>query len=83
MRKYVNLHTESQGILNKSVKIMPVIIGTTCLIENNLKTHISGIQYSIKCTTLRSAMLGTAHILRKVLSNKPNWIVQTYKHVES
>ena len=70
MSKYVDLQIECQ---NKKVEVIPVIIGTTGIVDKNIKKYVGRIPgchniYSLQ----RSAILGTAHILRKVLSIKPD-----------
>ena len=73
MSKYVNLQIECQRLWNKKVEVIPVIIGATGIVDKNIKKYVGRIPgchniYSLQ----RSAILGTAHILRKVLSIKPD-----------
>ena len=73
MSKYVDLQIECQRIWNKKVEVIPVIIGATGIVDKNIKMYVGRIPgchniYSL----LISAILGTAHILRKVLSIKPD-----------
>ena len=73
MSKYVDLQIECQRIWNKKVEVIPVIIGATGIVDKNIKKYIQRILchqciYSLQ----RSAILGIAHILRKVLSIKPD-----------
>ena len=73
MSKYVGLQIECQGLWNKKVEVIPVIIGATGIVDKNIKKYggrIPGCHniYSLQ----RSAILGTVHILRKVLSVKPD-----------
>ena len=73
MSKYVDLQIECQRIWNKKVEVIPVIIGATGIVDKNIKKYVGRIPgchsiYSLQ----RSAILGTAHILRKVLSIKPD-----------
>ena len=73
--KYVGLHIECQKIWNKKVEVIPVIIGATGIVDKNIKKYVGRIPgchniYSPQ----RSAILGTAHILRKVLSIKPDLV---------
>ena len=57
---------------NKRVQVIPVIIGATGVTDKNIKKYIGKIPGHQSIYKLqRSAMLGTAHILRKVLSIKP------------
>ena len=69
MSKYVDLQIECQRLWNKKVEVIPVIIGATGIVDKNIKKYVGRIPgchniYSLQ----RSAILGTAHILRKVLS---------------
>ena len=73
MSKYVDLQIECQKLWNKKVEVIPVIIGATGIVDKNVKKYVWRIPghhhiYSVQ----RSAILGTAHILRKVLSIKPD-----------
>ena len=73
MCKYVDLQIECQRLWNKKVEVIPVIIGATGIVDKNIKKYVGRIPgchniYSLQ----RSAILGTAHILRKVLSIKPD-----------
>ena len=73
MSKYVNLQIECQRLWNKKVEVIPVIIGATGTVAKNIKKYAGRIPgchniYSLQ----RSAILGTAHILMKVLSIKPD-----------
>ena len=71
MSKYVDLQIEYQRMWNKRVQVVPVIIGATGVIDKNIKKYIGKIPGHHKIYNLqRSAILGTAHILRKVLSLK-------------
>ena len=73
MSKYVDLQIECQRLWIKKVEVIPVIIGATWTADKNMKKYVGRISgchniYSWQ----RSAILGTAHILRKVLSIKPD-----------
>ena len=73
MSRYVDLKIECQRIWNKRVEIIPVIIDANGIVDKNIKKYVGRISgchniYSLQ----RSAILGTAHILRKVLSIKPD-----------
>ena len=73
MSKYVDLQIECQRLWNRKVEVIPVIIGATGIVDKNIKKYVGRISgfhniYSLQ----RSAILGTAHILRKVLSLKPD-----------
>ena len=71
--KYVDLQIDCQGLWNKKVEVIPVIIDATGIVDKNIKKYVGRIPghhniYSLQ----RPAILGTAHILRKVLSIKPD-----------
>ena len=73
MSKYVDLQIEHQRIWNKKVEVIPVITGATGIVDKNIKKYVARTPgwhniYSLQ----RSAILGTTHILRKVLSIKPD-----------
>ena len=74
MSKYTDLQIECQRIWNKRVEVIPVIIDATGLVDRNINTYIKyqgKIPGSHNIYNLqRSAILRTAHILRKVLSIK-------------
>ena len=73
MSKYVDLQIECQRLWNKKVEVIPVIIGATGIVEKSIRKYVGRIAgchniYSLQ----KSVILGTAHILRKVLSIKPD-----------
>ena len=73
MSKYVGLQIECQRLWNKKVEVIPVIIDSTGIVDKNIKKYVGRISgchniYSLQ----RSAILGTVHILRKILSIKPD-----------
>ena len=73
MSKHVDLQIECQRLWNKKIEVIPVIIGATRIVDKNIKKYVGQIPdchniYSLQ----RSTILGTAHILRKVLSIKPD-----------
>ena len=75
MTKCVDLQVECQRLCDKTVEVVvvPIIIGATRVIEENLKKYLNRIPGCYNVYNLqRSAILGTAHILRKVLSIKPD-----------
>jgi Sec-independent protein translocase protein TatA len=54
-------------------KVMPVIIGATGTISKTFRKYVSNIPGNHEVKELqRTAILGTAHILRKVLMQKYN-----------
>ena len=53
---------------NVKIKVMPVIIGATGTISKIFRKHVSNIPGNHEVKELKkTAILGTAHILRKVL----------------
>ena len=70
MSKYVDLQIECQRMWNKKVEVIPIIIGATGIVEKGIQSYLQKIPG--KHNLQRSAILGIAHILRKVLSIKPD-----------
>ena len=71
MSRYVDLQIECQRLLNKKVEVIPVIIGATGIVDKNIKKYVGRIPGHHNIYNLqKSAILGTAHILRDVLSIK-------------
>ena len=67
----VDLQIECHKMWNRKVEFIPIIIGATGVVERNIKKYLQRIQGGHNIYSLqRSAILGTAHILRKVLSLK-------------
>ena len=67
MIKYIDLQIECQKMWKKKVRVIP-----TGIIDRNIKSYIGKISGSHNIYNLqRSAILGTTHIPRKVLSLKP------------
>ena len=57
---------------DKTVEVIPIIIGVTGVVEKNLQKYPNKIPGCHNVYNLhRSAILGTVHILRKILSIKP------------
>ena len=72
MSKYVDLQIECQRMWDKRVEVIPVIIGATGIVDKTLKKFLCRIPGQHNIYNLqRSAILSTAHILRKVLSILP------------
>ena len=73
MSKYVDLQIECQRMWNKKVEVIPIIIGATGIVKKGIQSYLQKIPCKHNLYNLqRSAILGTAHILRKVLSIKPD-----------
>jgi len=66
--KYKGIAIEIQRMWNVKTKVIPIIIGTTGTISKSLRKYVSNIPGNHEVEELRkTAILGTAHILRKVL----------------
>jgi len=67
--KYKDLTIEIQRMLNVKTRVIPVIIGATGTISKLFKKYVSDISGNHDVKELqKTAILGTAHILRKVLT---------------
>jgi len=66
--KYKDLTIEIQRMWNVKTKVLPVIIGVTGTISKSFRKYVSNIpgKYEVK-EVQKTAILRTAHILRKVL----------------
>jgi hypothetical protein len=66
--KYKELTIEIQRMWNVKTKVTPVIIGATGTISKSFRKYLSSIpgKHDIK-ELQKTAILGTAHTLRKVL----------------
>ena len=66
--KYKDLTIEIQRMWNVKTKVIPVIIGATGTISKSFRKYLSNIPGKHEVKELqKTAILGTAHILRKVL----------------
>ena len=66
--KYKDLTIEIQRMWNVKTKVMPVIIGATGTVSKSFRKYVSNIPGNHEVKELqKTAILGTAHILRKVL----------------
>jgi len=66
--KYKDLTIEIQRIWNIKAKVIPVIIGATGTISKSFRKYVSNIPGNCEVKELqKTAILGTAQILRKVL----------------
>ena len=73
MSKYVDLQIECQRMWNKKVQVIPIIIGATGIVEKGIQSYLQKIPGKHNLYNLEtSAILGNAHILRKVLLIKPD-----------
>ena len=66
--KCEDITIEIQRIWNVKTKVIPVIIGATGTISKSCRKYMSNIPGNHEVKELqKTAILGTAHILRKVL----------------
>jgi hypothetical protein len=66
--KYKNLTIEIQRMWNVKTKVIPVIMGANGTISKSFRKYVSNIPGKHEAKELqKTAILGTAHILRKVL----------------
>ena len=66
--KYKDLTIEIQLMWNVKTKVIPVIIGATGTISKSFRKYVSKISGKHEVKVLqKTAILGTAHILRKVI----------------
>jgi len=71
--KYKDLTIEIQRMWNVKTKVITVIIGATRTISKSFRKYVSKIPGNHEVKELQKpAILGTAHILRKVLMRKHN-----------
>ena len=66
--KYKDLTIEIQRMWNLKTKVIPVIIGATGTVSKSFRKYVSNIPGKHELKELqKTAILGTAHTLRKVL----------------
>jgi hypothetical protein len=67
--KYRDLTIEIQSMWNVKTKVIPLIIGATGTISKSFRKYVSNIPGNREVKELqKTAILGTAHILQKVLT---------------
>ena len=67
--KYKNLTIEKQRMWKVKTRVIPVIMGSTGTISKSFRKYISNIPGNHEVKELqKTAILGTAHILRIVLT---------------
>jgi hypothetical protein len=67
--KYKDLTIEIQCMWNVKARVIPVIIGATGPLSKSIRKYVSSIPGNHEVRELqKTAILGTAHILRKVLT---------------
>ena len=73
--KYKDLTIEIQRMWNVKTKVIPVIMGATGAISKSFRKYVSNIPGNHEVKELqKTAILGTAHILRKVLTQRYNGV---------
>jgi hypothetical protein len=66
--KYKDLTIEMQRMRNVKTRVTPVIIGATGTISKSFRKYVSTVPGNHEVTEIeKTAILGTAHILRRVL----------------
>jgi len=66
--KYKHLTIEIQRMWNVKTKVIPVIIGATGTVSKSFRKYVSNITGKHEINELqKTSVLGTAHIIRKVL----------------
>jgi len=66
--KYKDLTIEIQHMWNVKTKVIPVIIGAIWTVSKSFRKYVNNIPGKHEVKELqKTAILGTAHILRKVL----------------
>ena len=67
--KYEDLTIEIERVCNVKTTVIPVIIGATGTIPKSFRKYVGNVPGSHEVRKLqKTAILGTAHILRKVLT---------------
>ena len=67
--KYKDLTTEIQRMWKVKTRVIPVIIGATETISKSFRKYVSNILGNHEVKELqKTAILGTAHVFRKVLN---------------
>jgi hypothetical protein len=67
--KYKDLTIEIQRMWNVKARVIPVVVGATESISKSFRKYLSNIPGNHDVRELqKTAILGTAHILRKVLT---------------
>jgi hypothetical protein len=69
--KYKSLCIEIQQMWNKNCVIIHVVIGATRIVTKSLRKHLEAIPEKYSTDSLQNtAILGTSHIIRKVLQSE-------------
>jgi hypothetical protein len=65
--KYKSLCIEIQRMWNLQCTIIPVIIGATGIVTRSVRKTLEAVPGKHSIDSLKTALLGTSHIIRKVL----------------
>jgi hypothetical protein len=69
--KHKNTSTGIQRMWNMKYFVMPVIIGATEIVTEGLKKSVNNTRKAFKrLCTIKTASLGTSHIMSKVLQSE-------------
>ena len=69
IKKYKDFTIEIQRMWNVKTKVIPKVIGATGTISKSFRKYLSNLPGNHEVKELqKTAILGTAHILRKVLT---------------
>jgi len=76
--KYKSLCIEIQRMWNMKCTIVPVIIGTTAIVRRSLRKNLENVPGKHSILSLqKTAILGTSHIIQKVLQCEDYMTVPT------
>ena len=68
IEKYQDLRLEIQRMWDVKAKVVPVVVGALGAVTNNLESYLGQIPGNHEVRPLiKTALLGSAHILRRVL----------------
>lgn len=70
LSKYCDLKIECQRMWNMKCKVIPIVIGATGVVSKEFCKYTSNISEKLRPDQIqKTAILGTAYILRKLLTN--------------
>jgi hypothetical protein len=68
IRKYTPLTFELQQLWQKSIQIIPVVVGSTCVINKKFNKYLSKLPPNINTIEIQKlAIFGTTKIVRKFI----------------
>ena len=69
LSKYKDLEIEITKMWQMKTTTIPIIVGALGIVRKSLTKHVKKLPTSLDCTQIQKiVLLGTAHILRRVLS---------------